>query len=49
MPQHLVDVQRLTPPLGYALIPGAALVAFVPAMRVEQRLGTFVPYRWLPH
>ncbi len=46
---EVVDAQRLAPPTSYAAIVGAALLVFVLGMRVEQRLGTFAPYRWLRH
>ncbi|MBP7777542.1 MAG: hypothetical protein KA371_10460 [Acidobacteria bacterium] len=46
---EIVDVLRLAPPTSYAVIAGAALVVYVLAMRVEQRLGTIAPYRWLRH
>lgn len=46
---EIVDVQRLQPPTSYAVILGAALLVFVPGMRLEQRLGTLAPYRWLRH
>ncbi|MEP7118673.1 MAG: hypothetical protein ABI880_13875 [Acidobacteriota bacterium] len=36
--------------LAYAGLTAApALVVFVLGMRIEQRLGTFAPYRWLRH
>lgn len=46
---EIVDAKRLMPPTSYALMLGAVLPVFVLGMRVEQRLGTFAPYRWLRH
>lgn len=46
---EIVDAKGLTPPASYAMTLGAVLPVFVAGMRVEQRLGSFAPYRWLRH
>lgn len=46
---EIVDAKGLTPPASYAMTLGAVLPVFVVGMRVEQRLGSLTPYRWLRH
>ena len=46
---EIADVQRLTSPASYAIIVVPALIVFALGMRIEQRLGTIAPYRWLRH
>lgn len=46
---EIADVQRLQPPVSYAAILVPVVLVFLLGIRIEQRLGSFAPYRWLRH
>lgn len=46
---EFADAQRLQPPVSYAAIFVPAALVMLLGIRVEQRLGSFTPYRWLRH
>lgn len=46
---EVADVQRLQPPVSHAAILVPAGLVMLLGIRVEQRLGSFAPYRWLRH
>lgn len=45
----IADELRLQPPVSVAAILVPAGLVMLLGIRVEQRLGTFAPYRWLRH
>lgn len=46
---EVADVQRLQPPVSYVAILVPVVIVFLLGIRLEQRLGSFAPYRWLRH
>ena len=46
---EVADAIQLAGPVGLAAAAAPALVVYILGMRVEQRLGTLAPYRWLRH
>ncbi|MFN7979194.1 MAG: hypothetical protein U0P30_18900 [Vicinamibacterales bacterium] len=46
---EIADELRLQPPVSYAAMLVPAALVMLLGIRVEQRLGSFAPYRWLRH